>query len=259
MIKKRKLIETLFFTVLLIIIGASFTCYWLFLRNAPTLQIAQTQIETAAFMVTFYAFIVAIIAIYYARATYLNTLSLKTINQKEQILKDLIRHLYRDKVVVSAIIRDLRNNDDKFPSEEHLLKINFSEDDLYMSKFEDFFDNFNELHHLEVRFRNFNIEAGVTLEHLKKSLSIDTKEQDLKRLSNKIDGLANEVFKLLVKDDQRKIDEKKLELKKFLTEQSESRDEFHNPPPFFENMFKGDDNSILVKDTAKRSIDWLPL
>lgn len=219
-----------------------------------------TKIDYIAFIIAIIALCMAILSAIYTVRTFRNTKSLRSITQKEKILKEIIRHLYRDKVVISAILRDLKNNIGKFPSEEHLLKIKFSEDALYMTKFADFFDNFAELHHLEVRFRNFNIEAGVTLEHLKdKSINMDIKEKDLTNLSDKIDGLANEIFKLLIKDTKAKIDAKKSEVKLYLTKQSESRDDFHNPPRFFENMFIDDDNSsILEKDISKRTIIWLP-
>ena len=135
-------------------------------KNTEPPTIAQQHIDYLAFGIAAFALIAAIVSVIYAVRTYRNTRPLRSIaitTQKEKILKELIRHLYRDKVVVSAIIRDLKENINKYPSEEHLLKINFSESALYMSKFSDFFDNFDDLHHLEVRFRNFNIEVSVTL------------------------------------------------------------------------------------------------
>ena len=229
-------------------------------KNTVPPTIAQRHTDYIAIGIAFLAFITTLVSVTFMIQTYRNTKSLRSITQKEKILKELIRHLYRNKVVVTAIIRELRDNVDKFPSEEHLLKIQFSEDALYMSKFSDFFKNFAELHHLEIRFRNFNIEAGVALEHLKnRSLSIEIKEKDLKSLSSKIDGLANEIFKLLIKDkdSQAKTDMEKLKIKQYLIEQSENRDGFHNPPLFFEDMFKDDDNSVLEKDISKRTITWL--
>ena len=220
-----------------------------------TIVNVSTKIDYLAFIIAFIALFVAILSVIYA----VRTKSLRSITQKEKILKDVIRHLYRNKVAVSNITRDLKNNTDKFPSEEWLLFLKFSEDDLYLAKFADFFDNFDEMHHLQVIFRNYNIEVDVTLEHLKdKFLNIEIKEKDLNNLSNKTNVLANEIFKLLIKDTQKKTQERELEVKQYLIQQSERRNTFYVPPHFFENMFNADDNSILEKDISKLEINWLP-
>ena len=230
-------------------------------ENTRPLTIADvsTKIDYLAFIIAFIALFMAILSVIYAVRTYVNTKSLRSVTQKEKILKDIIRHLYRNKVAVINIMRDLKNNTDKFPSEEWLLFLKFSEDDLYLAKFADFFDNFDEMHHLQVIFRNYNIEVDVTLEHLKdKFLNIEIKEKDLNNLSNKTNVLANEIFKLLIKDTLNKTQERESEVKQYLIQQSERRNTFYVPPHFFENMFNADDNSILEKDISKLEINWLP-
>lgn len=231
-------------------------------KNTIPPTIAQQHIDYIALFIAIVALIVTIASLFFAMLTYRNTLSLRAITQKDKILRELIRHLYRNQVIIRAILRDLKDNIEHFPSEEHLLKIKFSEDGLYMSKFAGFFDNFDELHYLEVRIRNFNIEVDIALEHFKnESLEIAIKERELLALSSKIDSMANEIFILLSKRAPKKSENQKMDaIKQFLEGKSNKMDALQDNENngFFENIFKDDEESVLQKDIQRQKINWLP-
>ena len=121
---------------------------------------------------------------------------------QEKIFRDLIRHLYRNKVCVCATHWELQKKGfDKFyPSEEHLLKLKVLPEDLRFDRFDNTPDYYDILHELELKFRNYNIEVDVTLEHLKiPQLSEATKKRDLNTLEWKSGFLTKEIIELMNK------------------------------------------------------------
>ena len=120
---------------------------------------------------------------------------------QEKIFKDLIRHLYRNKVCICATHWRLqREGFDKFhPSEEHLLKLKVLPEDLRFERFDNTPNYYDILHELELKFRNYNIEIDVALEHLKtQSLSDAIKKRDLvDTLEWKSGYLTQEIIKLM--------------------------------------------------------------
>ena len=121
---------------------------------------------------------------------------------QKDILKDLVRHFYRNKVVVCTLEYMLKEKGfDKFyPSEEHILKLKVLPEDQRFDKFDNLTKHYNELHMLELKFRNFNVEADVAIEHLKdRELSDDIKLYDLDTMAFKAQQLTKEILVLMGK------------------------------------------------------------
>ncbi|MDR1518104.1 MAG: hypothetical protein LBS52_08445 [Dysgonamonadaceae bacterium] len=123
---------------------------------------------------------------------------------------DLIRHLYRNKVVVCTLRWKLNEKEKVarkltekynlyYPSEEHLLKLKMLPEDLRLDRFENAPEHYDMLHKLELYFRNYNVEIDVALDHLKsKNLSVEVKDRDLDTLEFKSGFLTAEIDKLML-------------------------------------------------------------
>lgn len=125
---------------------------------------------------------------------------------QRRVLFDLIRHLYRNKVCVcaSALKTENYGYDRYYPSEEHLLKLKVLPEDLRFDRFNNTPQYYDILHSLELKFRNYNTEIDVTLEHLKNSgISANIKSRDMSVLSNKSDYLTREIIQLLAITQER--------------------------------------------------------
>lgn len=116
-----------------------------------------------------------------------------------QILKDIIRHLYRNKVCCEAIRVKLEDIDYKgYPSEEHLLKLKVMPRDLHLEKFNNEEDKYRKLHELDLLLRNYNTEIDVAMEHLKSAgLDVPTKQRDMDTLGFKPGYLTDRIIKLM--------------------------------------------------------------
>ena len=171
--------------------------------------------------VTTLSLFVALISIWFDLTTMRNTkkTEIAVINETEQkqikakfqekLLLDLIRHLYRNKVVVCTLRWKLNEKDNKvttktenynlcYPSEEHLLKLKVLPEDLRLDRFENAPEHYDVLHKLELYFRNYNIEIDVALDHLKqKNMPIYVKDRDLDTLEYKSGFLTAEIDKLM--------------------------------------------------------------
>lgn len=116
------------------------------------------------------------------------------------ILSDLIRHLYRNKVCICASHQKLEDFgfDTHYPSEEHILKLKVLPEDLHFERFNNSPDHYDALHELELKFRNFNIEVDVALEHLKsQKMDRNVKIRDFETLEFKSQYLTDQTLKLI--------------------------------------------------------------
>ncbi|WP_298653875.1 hypothetical protein [uncultured Proteiniphilum sp.] len=117
-----------------------------------------------------------------------------------KILSDLIRHMYRNKVCICATHWKLQEEgfDKYYPSEEHLLKLKLLPEDLRFDRFDNTPAYYDILHELELKFRNFNIEVDVSLEHLKQqNIDEKTKIRDLEVLEFKSQLLTSDIINLM--------------------------------------------------------------
>jgi hypothetical protein len=116
------------------------------------------------------------------------------------ILRDLVRHLYRNKVCVCAVHKKLEDYgfEKYYPSEEHLLKLKVLPEDLHFERFNNSPEHYDALHELELKFRNFNIEVDVALEHFKSiEINKSLKLRDLETLEFKSQYLTKQTIKLM--------------------------------------------------------------
>lgn len=119
---------------------------------------------------------------------------------QESILLDLIRHFFRNKIVLCAMQLKLENRgyNKYYPSEEHLLKLKVLPEDQLFDRFNNIPAHYNELHKIELMFRNFNIETDVTLEHLKDpKMPKQQKLEDLDTQEFKMEFLTRKVLALM--------------------------------------------------------------
>ena len=117
-----------------------------------------------------------------------------------KILSDLVRHMYRNKVCICATHAKLREEgfNRYYPSEEHLLKLKLLPEALRFDRFDNTPDYYDILHELELKFRNFNIEVDVSLEHLKQqNIDEKTKVRDLEVLEFKSQLLTSDIINLM--------------------------------------------------------------
>lgn len=116
-----------------------------------------------------------------------------------ELIKDLIRHFYRNMAILGAIKLHLENKyNSSYPSEEHILKFKVLPEDLRINRFSTSPNHYGDLHKLEMQLRNFNIEVDVTLSHLKnEKLSEEIKRRDLDLLEFKFSQLTKFLVNLL--------------------------------------------------------------
>lgn len=87
------------------------------------------------------------------------------------LFKDIIRHLYRNKVCSIAMRmkynREIANSESLVhPSEEHYLKMELLPDDIHVEQFYRDDTKFAAMHHLALLLRNYNIEIEVAQKHI---------------------------------------------------------------------------------------------
>jgi hypothetical protein len=119
---------------------------------------------------------------------------------QDAILRDLIRRLYRNKVVVCAIRWKLTDKgfDKCYPSEEQLLKLKVLPEDLRLDRFDSAPEHYDKLHKLRLLFRNYTIDVDVALAHLKtRALPQSIKIDDLLALEYKSQLLTEKIRKLM--------------------------------------------------------------
>ncbi|MDR2882157.1 MAG: hypothetical protein LBU98_00025 [Alistipes sp.] len=168
--------------------------YWLLGITILSLMIA--------FVSTWYAFR----SWYWTKvaATKVAELRIKTDAQKET-LWDIVRHLYRNKVVLCAIERKIGKEYGEnglakcYPSEEHIHKLKVLAEDLHLDRFECTRPgHHNMLHEFELHLRNYNTKVDVTAEHLRSTgVPVGIKEEDLRFLGGESETLTEKILELM--------------------------------------------------------------
>lgn len=119
------------------------------------------------------------------------------------ILQDLFRHLYRNKVVLNAMLRDWEalGFDKVRPSEDILLKTQTLPEDLNFSRFAISNDCYPRMHEIELNLRNYNIVAQTAAGHLKETtIPLDIKLSEvaqLERRSSKIQVMISDLCAMM--------------------------------------------------------------
>lgn len=117
---------------------------------------------------------------------------------QESIFKDLLRHYYRNFIVLHAMKIKLENNSyNSYPSEEHILKFKSLPEDLRINQFTTSTKNYDVLHRFELLLRNVNTEIDVFLEHLKnQNLPLDVKQRDMKAMAFKFPMISERILEI---------------------------------------------------------------
>lgn len=160
-------------------------------------------------------YIVISLSLFAALGTILTWLTLRNeskqqlINRKFQkkILDDLLRHFFRNKIIIQAMAIKLNEKENTseiekntfYPSEEHLLKLKVMPGDMKFDKFNNTPDFYDYLHQIEIKFRNFNTEVDVALSHIKDcNIEKSIKLRDLDTLDFKMQYLSVQVIFLIL-------------------------------------------------------------
>lgn len=148
-----------------------------------------------ALIVAIFSLIIGYITFRSQAKTERNTMKITPESQK-QILIDYIRHYYRNLVIICAVETKLNKRFDKYyPSQEHLLKLKVSLDDLHPAAFYNHSEKYHAIHELVTKMRNFNTEIDVATIHLcDKNVSFEAKLRDFATLKFKMGYLAKETL-----------------------------------------------------------------
>lgn len=122
-----------------------------------------------------------------------------SLNVQRDFLFDLVRHLYRNMVVMWAITNMVRENKYKiYPSSLHLLKAQIPIDDIHPELFVDNDDKYKIVNKLLLQARNYNIELEEASKVFENSdLSDEVKEYYIKTLLLKPAQITNLVIEVL--------------------------------------------------------------
>lgn len=106
---------------------------------------------------------------------------------QKELFRDIIRHLYRNKVCTLAmqakLKKDLWNG---YPSDEHFLKLQLLPSDIHLEQYYKDVERFKMLHNIELLLRNYNTEIEVARKHISdKGMDVKTKERDFDTLNFK--------------------------------------------------------------------------
>lgn len=152
------------------------------------------------------AVLVAVMSLFFAGITFAsqhetekNTMKITPESQR-QILKDLIRHYYRNYIIILALERKISGRlRDYYPSEEHLLKLAVNLDDLHPAAFYNQVENYQRIHNLMMMMRNFNTELGTVTKHLcSPDVPEEAKLRDFATLKFKMGMLAQRTYEAIL-------------------------------------------------------------
>lgn len=126
----------------------------------------------------------------------------KQLNLKSQykIMIDMVRHLYRNFVVMWAIANKMRVSKYKiYPAEIHLQKAKVPMDIIHLELFAGRSEKvYDELYKLELQLRNYNLELDAAMKHFEQAgLKQEVKEYDINTLLFKPGFLANKIVEVL--------------------------------------------------------------
>ena len=158
-----------------------------------------------ALVVSIWALFVSIWSYKYTKWTYdeqkIVAKNTQLLNSQSQygIMINLVRHLYRNFVVMWAITNKMRISGYKiYPAEIHLQKAKVSLDDIHLELFKGDEDIYAKLYDLVLQLRNYNLELDAATAHFMRSdLKPEVKEYDIRTLLLKPGQLADQIVKAL--------------------------------------------------------------
>ena len=162
-----------------------------------------------AIIISLVSLVVGIFAMKYARQTLhsqrqteKNTYRLEPEVQKN-LLIEMCRHLYRNMVISYAISEKMRiSNYTAYPSEEHLLKMKVTLEDIHDEIFYKNEKEFFQISKLYMYLRNYNAELDIICDHFRNpTIDVNTKQRDVTTLLLKCHFLIKEIFDFIVSVD----------------------------------------------------------
>lgn len=114
---------------------------------------------------------------------------------QNKLLKDLIRHLFRNQVCTIAFAAKTKENPNQYPSDEHILKLKVLADDIHLEKYNSNPVHYDKMHGLSLLLRNYNSEIEITHKHLiDPNTTLATKNNDIATLLFKPIFLINRIW-----------------------------------------------------------------
>ena len=106
---------------------------------------------------------------------------------QKELFRDIIRHLYRNKVCTLAMQAKLMKESwNGYPSDEHFLKLQLLPSDIHLEQYYKDVKRFKRLHNIELLLRNYNTEIEVAQKHISdKGIDEETKKRDFNTLNLK--------------------------------------------------------------------------
>ena len=147
---------------------------------------------------------------------------------QHNLLKDLIRHLYRNLVITYTIKTKMDDCDYKgYPSEEHLTKLKVPMNNIHLEAFYGNDKQYEKMHKLYLNLRNYNEEIDIVASHMRNpDLSRDVIDRDLATLLFKpgfLIGCILDVISFIWKTDVH--DEAKEQIKRAQDERNDDGNE----------------------------------
>lgn len=152
----------------------------------------KTKGDWIAIIIAFVSMVYAVFTWQSQRATQQNTQGVTPEVQKG-IMLDYGRHNYRNLAVLGALTYLMEQDWNRYPSEDHLLKLQTDDRSIYPEAFDHDMSACSKLHKFKLNIRNGNIEIKTTLEHLKnRNLEPDLRRRDLNKLLNRMDYIMKQ-------------------------------------------------------------------
>lgn len=106
---------------------------------------------------------------------------------QKELFRDIIRHLYRNKVCTLAMQAKLMKESwNGYPSDEHFLKLQLLPSDIHLEQYYKDVKRFKRLHNIKLLLRNYNTEIEAAWKHIAdKGIDKETKKRDFDTLNFK--------------------------------------------------------------------------
>ncbi|NDW13764.1 hypothetical protein D0T50_12820 [Bacteroides sp. 214] len=145
---------------------------------------------------------------------------------QNKLLKDLIRHLFRNQVCTIAFAAKWEKDKTKYPSDEHVLKLKVLADDIHLEKYNNSPEFYDKMHGIGMLLRNYNAEIDIIHTHLKDPYVDDeTKKNGIKTLMFKPVFLINRIWGVMAFLNKEKEEAKKKSWFKLSEEERLKREE----------------------------------
>lgn len=132
------------------------------------------------------------------KGTETNTKKLSS-DAQHNLLKDLIRHLYRNLVITFAIKTKLEECDYQgYPSEEHLSKLKIPMNNIHLDAFYGKDAEYQKMHNLYLNMRNYNDEIDIIINHVRNlNMGKDVIKRDMGTLLFKPGYLIDKIIDVM--------------------------------------------------------------